>query len=293
MITKVNPFVKIVLTLVLACFASSTHAQFPGMPPQGKVTVDSLKSQVLNVYRKFSVYLPKSYTTSPNRQFPVLYLLHGVFDNHNGWVQRGHLQDVANQIIDAGDALEMVIIVPDAGSEWNGYFNMEGWNYETFFFTEFIPNIEKKYRIIGNRQNRAIAGLSMGGGGATVYAQKHPEMFSSVYAMSALMGLEPGGGIPPNNRRFELLNKSVVDNHAVKFIENASEATISRLREVRWLVDCGDDDFLFDVNIDFYQAMRKAKIPCQLRVRDGGHTWEYWHSALYMAIPFASNGFTR
>ena len=55
--------------------------------------------------------------------------------------------------------------------------------------------------------------------------------------------------------------------------------------------DCGDDDFLFDCNLDFYQAMRRAHIPCQLRVRDGGHTWEYWHSALYEALPFVSRVF--
>jgi len=282
----------IVLFLMLSSFNAKVEAQFQ-MMPQGKVSVDSIKSNVLNVYRRYSVYLPKSFAQSPDRQYPVLYLLHGVFDNHNGWVQRGHLQDVANQIIDAGSALEMVIIVPDAGSEWNGYFNMEGWNYETFFFTEFIPQIEKRYRVIGNRQNRAIAGLSMGGGGAVVYAQKHPEMFSSVYAMSALMGLEPGGGIPPRDYRFERLNKSVIENHAVRFIENSDEKTREKLRAIRWFVDCGDDDFLFDVNIDFYRAMREARIPCQLRVRDGGHTWEYWHSALHLALPFASHSFTR
>jgi len=279
--------------LLMAIMAAGAKAQFPAMPPQGKVIVDSVKSEVLNVYRNFSIYLPKSFESDPIRKFPVLYLLHGVFDNHRGWVQRGHLQDVANQIIDAGDALEMIIIVPDAGTLWNGYFNKEGWQYETFFFSEFIPYVEKKYRIIGNRQNRAIAGLSMGGGGATVYAQKHPEMFSSVYAMSALMGLEPGQGIPPRDRKFELLNKSVVENHAVRFVENASEETKEKLRKIRWFIDCGDDDFLFDVNIDFFQAMQKARIPSQLRVRDGGHTWEYWHSALYIAIPFASDGFSR
>jgi enterochelin esterase-like enzyme len=281
------------LLLLLVFVAASVFAQFPGMPPQGQAKVDSMKSEVLNVQRKYSVYLPKSYTTSPERKYPVLYLLHGVFDNNNGWIQRGHLQDVANKIIDSGDAVEMIIIVPDAGTEWNGYFNMDGWSYETFFFTEFLPYIEKTFRIVSDKQHRAIAGLSMGGGGSVVYAQKHPEMFSSVYSMSALMGLEPGGGMPPGDKKFEQLNKTVIDNHCVKFVTNSDVATKEKLKTVHWFVDCGDDDFLFDVNIAFCQEMRKAQIPFQLRVRDGGHDWEYWHSALYIALPFVSNGFSK
>ena len=278
---------------IIAWVSLGAFAQFPGMPPQGQVKIDSLKSEVLNVYRQYSVYLPKSFTTSPERKYPVLYLLHGVFDNNNGWVHRGHLPDVANRIIDAGDAVEMIIIVPDAGREWNGYFNMDGWSYETFFFTEFLPYIEKTYRIVGDKQNRAIAGLSMGGGGTTVYAQKYPNMFSSAYSMSALMGLEPGGGLKMNDPKIDELNRTVIENHCVTFVEKADEATKEKLKTVRWFVDCGDDDFLFDVNIDFCKAMKKSQIPYQLRVRDGGHDWEYWHSALYMALPFVSEGFNQ
>jgi enterochelin esterase-like enzyme len=284
---------KIFTVALIMIVSIGVFAQFPGMPPQGQVKIDSMKSDVLKVYRQYSVYLPKSYTTNTERKYPVLYLLHGVFDNNNGWIQRGHLQDVANKIIDSGEAVEMIIIVPDAGREYNGYFNMDGWSYETFFFNEFLPYIEKTYRIIGDKQHRAIAGLSMGGGGTTVYAQKHPDMFSSAYAMSALMGLEPGGGMPAQDKKFAELNRTVIDNHCVKFIEKADDNTKEKLKTVRWFVDCGDDDFLFDVNIAFCQAMRKAQIPYQLRVRDGGHDWEYWHSALYIALPFISDGFTK
>ncbi|WP_163323782.1 alpha/beta hydrolase [Draconibacterium mangrovi] len=281
---------RLILVLFLILSLNS-FAQFPGMPAQGKASVDSIQSEILGVSRHYSVYLPKSYTTDTDKKYPVLYLLHGVFDNNNGWIQRGHLQDVANKLIDSGEAVEMVIIVPDAGREWNGYFDMDGWSYETFFFTEFMPFIESKYRIIGDKKHRAVAGLSMGGGGTTVYAQKHPELFASAYAISALMGLEEGGGLSPQDPKFAQLNKTVIENHCVNFVENADEATKEKLKSVNWFVDCGDDDFLFDVNIAFCQAMRKAQIPYQLRVRDGGHDWEYWHSALYTALPFVSRTF--
>jgi S-formylglutathione hydrolase FrmB len=281
-----------ILVLLLALSAGA-NAQFPGMPPQGKADTAKMRSEVLNTDRNYSVYLPKSYASSPEKRYPVLYLLHGLYDNNKGWLLRGHMQDVANQVTDAGDACEMIIIVPDAGTLWNGYFDMEGWNYEKYFFTEFIPFIEKTYRVAADKQHRAIAGLSMGGGGATAYAQKHPEMFSSVYAMSALMNLPEQGRVPARDKKMEALNQSVLANNCVKFIANADDALKEKLRSVRWFVDCGDDDFLFDANIAFFQEMRKAKIPCQLRVRDGGHTWEYWHSALYSALPFVSNGVTR
>ena len=282
---------SILILFVFFCFQS--YAQFPGMSRQGRASYDSIQSEVLGVTRQYSVYLPKSYTTNTDKKYPVLYLLHGVWGNNTDWVERGHIQDVANKLIDAEEAVEMIIIMPDGGREWNGYFDMEGWPYETFFFTEFMPYIESKYRIIGDKKHRAIAGLSMGGGGTVVYSQKHSELFSSAYAMSALMGIEPGGGLPANDKKIAALNTSVIENHCVKFVENADDATKENLKSVRWFVDCGDDDFLFDVNIAFCQAMRKAQVPYQLRVRNGGHDWEYWHSALYTALPFVSVGFLQ
>ena len=74
----------------------------------------------------------------------------------------------------------------------------------------------------------------------------------------------------------------------MKYITESNEERKTKLRSVVWFVDCGDDDFLLDRNIEFYRAMRGANIPCQFRVRDGGHTWEYWHSALYICLPFVS-----
>jgi len=261
--------------------------------PQGKVQMLSMESKVLNVKRNYSIYLPKGYDENKYKKYPILYLLHGLWDTNKGWPERGHLQDVANQVIDAGEAREMIIVTPDAGTDQNGYFNVPGWSYEKFFFEEFLPYIETTYRVIGDKSNRGIAGLSMGGGGATVYAQKHPELFSSVYAMSALMTIPNGGGPPGQDPKMELLNKSVRESSAIDFVVNADDAAKEKLRSVRWYVDCGDDDFLFDANIAFVIAMKKANIPYQLRVRDGGHTWEYWHSALYSAIKNASIDFNK
>lgn len=287
----------------LAAFALATvavlaaSAQFWG--PQSRVEHKVLHSEVLGADREYSVYLPKSYDREPERTYPVLYLLHGMTDTNRHWYERGHVQDVADQVMDAREAQEMIIVTPNAGGpvdegNWNGYFNMPGWAYEDFFFGEFVPYIESAYRVKADRGHRAIAGLSMGGGGATGYAQHHPEMFCAAYAMSALMNIPQTGAVPPGNPddKIALLTKAVQQNSCIAFVAEADDARKQALRSLEWFVDCGDDDFLLDRNIEFFQAMRAAGIPCQFRVRDGGHTWEYWHSALYNALPFVSRNLT-
>ena len=290
---------RTILILTVLSFTCSLFAQFGGFGAQSKVETKTIHSNVLNADREYNVFLPKSYETDANKKYPVLYLLHGMNDTHRGWSARGHLKDVVDQLIASGEACEMIIVTPNAGGNvsegaWNGYFDMPGWKYETFFYTEFLPHIEKTYRIIGDKQNRAIAGLSMGGGGATSYAQRHSEMFTAAYAMSALMGIPETGGLPPSQNaddKMSLLTKSVQENSCIKYVADADDARKAQLRSVKWFVDCGDDDFLLDRNIEFTQAMRAAQIPCEFRVRDGGHTWEYWHSALYTCLPFVTRCF--
>ena len=290
---------KLILSLLAIHIVFSALAQSPS-GAQSKIITDSIHSKVLNAYRAYNVFLPKSYETDTNKKYPVLYLLHGMTDTNQAWSGRGHLQDVADQLIESGEACEMIIVTPNAGGNiyagvWNGYFDMPGWSYETFFYTEFLPYIEKNYRVIGNKANRAIAGLSMGGGGATCYGQKHSEMYAAVYAMSALMSIPELGAAPAQKTddKMAILTKSVIENSCVDYVESADEERIAKLRSVAWFVDCGDDDFLLDRNIEFTQAMRKKKIPCQFRVRDGGHTWEYWHSALYTCLPFVTRNFGK
>lgn len=286
----------IIISVVLAFDAS---AQFPGRGPQSKVVTDTIFSKVLNANREYTIYLPKSYDADVNRRYPILYLLHGMSGVNTSWFENEHAKGVADQLIASGEACEMVIVSPNAGGSiesgaWNGYFDMPGWKYETFFYTEFLPYIEKTYRIINDKQHRAIAGLSMGGGGATAYGEKHSDMYSSVYAMSALMNI-PGGPAPTPNAtdKVSLLTKSVIENSCIRYVEDADDARVAQLRSVKWFVDCGDDDFLLDRNIEFTQAMRHKQIPCEFRVRDGGHTSEYWHSALYTCLPFATRNFAK
>ncbi len=264
-----------------------------------KIVTDSIFSKKLNCWQKYNVYLPTGFEKS-EKKYPVVYLLHGLYGNYSNWDKSGGMKLVADELISSGEACEMVIVMPNAGDSdvrnyQNGYFNVEDWPYEDFFYQEFLPEVEKKYRIIGDKEHRAIMGLSMGGGGSVVYSQRHPEMFSSCYAMSAWLDNKMGevGGQNLKKDKLYIVAKSVSDNSAVDFVEKADEETVKKLRTVKWFIDCGDDDFLMDLSVLLYQNMRAKKIKAELRIRNGVHNWEYWHTALRAALPFASRNFSR
>lgn len=296
---KTIAFLLFLCSAILTSAQKMTTAQLIPTSPQSRIMVDSISSPILGETRAYTVLLPRNYDKNPDKKYPILYLLHGIMDTNQGWYRDGRIKAVMDKLVESGEVCEMIVVTPNAGGNiydgvWNGYFNMPGWNYEDFFFEEFLPMIESKYRVIGDKKHRAIGGLSMGGGGSTVYAQRHPDMFGAVYAMSALMDLDANGGLPSyGQEKMDIFNKSVRKHSAIDYIRNADENTLDKLRSVTWFVDCGDDDVLFDVDIEFYQAMRKARIPCQLRVRDGAHNWEYWHSALYTALPYFTRNFTK
>lgn len=275
-------FLSLLLSAAVQAFAQQNYPC---------VTEYELQSKVLGCTKKFCVYLPEGYGDE-SRTFPVLYLLHGLTDTYTAWRDKGNVHEIATEVFGEGKAQEMVIVMPDAGTTYDGYFNVEGWLYEDFFFQEFIPHVEGLFRIAGDRQHRAIAGLSMGGGGTTGYAIRHSEMFSSAYAMSALMGMAENSWISesPNDRRGVFM-RSVVANSNIAAVEGAAPEQCAGIASVRWFIDVGDDDFLFDNNMEFIKAMRGKRIPYQLRVRDGGHTWQYWQEALRTALQFVSEGF--
>ena len=256
----------------------------------------SIPSKILKSDRKYAIYLPPGYETS-ERSYPVLYLLHGATDNHTGWVQFGEVQRIADKAILDGTATAMVIVMPDADSGKMGYFNtISGdWNYEDFFFQEFLPTIEKTYRIKVDKRYRAIAGLSMGGGGSFMYALHHPELFSSACPLSAYIGPlsleEAKAGVKKNYPEItdEGKIKSYYERHnALELIKLIPD---DQKKAVKWYIDCGDDDFLYEGNCLVHIAMRKKEIPHEFRIRDGAHNWTYWRDALPTVLGFVSETF--
>jgi enterochelin esterase-like enzyme len=256
----------------------------------------SMKSSILNGDRKYAIYLPPDYETS-QRSYPVLYLLHGGGDDQTGWVQFGEVKHIADKAIREGKCTPMIIVMPDANSGKRGYFNSPkgDWRYKDFFFDEFMPFIENEYRIKGEKRYRAVAGLSMGGGGTFIYALRHPNLFSSACPLSASAGPLSLSDTKEYMERWskETFSETEVENYyrqysALNLVENMPE---EQKKAVRWYIDCGDDDFLFEGNSLIHIAMRKQEIPHEFRIRDGGHTWTYWRASLPEVLDFISQAF--
>ena len=264
---------------------------------QGGKVIDqlSLKSKILDSERKYAVYLPSDYDHS-NREYPVLYLLHGAGDDHTGWVQFGEVKSIADKANKECISTSMIIVMPDAQTGKRGYFNDidNNWNYEDFFFQEFIPFIEKKYRIKSEKRYRAIAGLSMGGGGSFIYALRHPEIFSSACPLSGYMGkLSYNEFYESNKEKLKKYRREKVFNYysnhnALSIIQNQTD---ENLKSVSWYIDCGDNDFLYEGNSLVHVALKKRGVPHEYRVRDGAHNWTYWRSALPEVLSFVSDRF--
>jgi len=282
---------KTTLAILLTTVTLMAYAQ------SGKVYDNlSMESQILKMERKYAIYLPPDYESS-ERSYPVLYLLHGAGDDQTGWVQFGEVLRIADKAILEGTATPMIIVMPDANTGQRGYFNdpKNEWRYEDFFFDEFMPYVEKTYRIKGAKRYRAISGLSMGGGGTFMYALHHPELFSSACPLSASCGPLSMEDMERQVQRrgWEDVSKpelvAYYKRHSA--LELVNSVPDDQKNAVRWYIDCGDDDFLYEGNSLVHIAMRKKEIPHEFRMRDGGHTWTYWRTALPEVLSFVSATF--
>jgi len=222
-------------------------------------------------------------------------------DDQTGWVQFGQVQHIADQTIGEGKAGPMIIVMPDANTGVRGYFNAAdgSFEYEDFFFQELIPHIEKTYRVRSERRYRAVAGLSMGGGGTIFYALHHPEMFAAAAPLSAATG----------NWDMEQLKKRLKDSgskatgqqienyyhrHNIEsLIKNASEEELKKIKQIRWYISCGDDDFLYEGNSLMHILFHKNEISHEYRVKDGAHTWTYWRDELPIVLEFVAKSFMQ
>lgn len=290
----------ILLTLMIAVFLAVPVEARQGTVREG-LTVESA---VLGEPVHYTVYLPPDYATS-ERFYPVVYLLHGYSDDESGWLQFGEMNRIVDAGIAEGSLPPMVIIMPDAGVSWyiNDYLGKVRW--EDMFITEFMPAVESMYRIRKKQEFRGIAGLSMGGFGSLVLSMHHPDLFGSVAAFSAGVITDEGiESMPEADWNFyyahlfggsALEGKDRLTRHWKEnsVIELARTVPVDSLKNVRFFIDCGDDDFLTIGNATLHIEMTRRNIKHEFRMRDGRHTWEYWRTALPVGLAFIGERFHR
>jgi S-formylglutathione hydrolase FrmB len=262
----------------------------------------TFESKILDKPVKCSVYLPAGYETD-SRAYPVLYLLHGFTGDHQDWTQFGEIKHIADREMIKEEVTPMIIVMPDAGLSW--YLNNHDGSirFEDFFVQELIPSVEEQYRIKAEKQFRAIAGLSMGGHGALIYALKYPELFTAVAALSASIRTDQEFVSMPDDqwdRMFALPfgdhkgKKRITDHLKANTVLNiVSSKQPSALDQLDYYIDCGDDDHLIVCNMRLHEALLAKKVPHEFRVRDGAHEWDYWRSALPDVLTFISARFQR
>ena len=248
---------KLIGAIAMILLAACTDVQEATAKPlassqEGTVVRDiSIHSNILGRDMLYSVYLPAGY--SSEKQYPVLYLLHGSGGNQNEWWVYDDLADDADAMIVSGEIPEMIIVTPD-GKTWmyidNCYGN--GLYYERYFFEELLPEVESHYSIRRERGTRAIGGFSMGGYGALRYGVMHHDMFCYVYAMSSVIG---GYG-------------------ATDMGDIITGYSSSELPGIT--LECGDRDYFTYDNCEFSKQLTQLGISHEHIERSGGHDWTFW-----------------
>jgi len=288
------------IAFLFATFAFS----FP-LHAQSRIDCDAVNSRILKHPVHYCVYLPADYDAGaakhPIQLYPVLYFLHGLGDNERSLFNSGGwtLLDDLRQQHKIGDFL---IAAPEGGETF--YINSADGlvRYSDFFLQEFVPLIEKKYRIDKGREYRAISGISMGGYGALRFAFAHPAMFSAVSAQSAALITESPRDLDtaahsgaPLGR---VLAKTFGNPIAVQHWQDNSPFNLAHqnqaaLRKLAIYFNCGqEDDYGFEKGAAALHAqLEKGNVKHEYHLYPGGHSFSYFMAHFPEVMEFHSKAF--
>lgn len=242
-----------------------------------KVKSESMKKQV-----DVSVVLPDAYGARP---LPVVYLLHGYGDNNLvGYLGRTNVRQLADQ-------LNLIVVIPDGDTSW--YFDSPvdpAYRYETFVSQELVAYVDKNYLTDARRERRAITGLSMGGHGALYLAIRHQSTFGAAGSMSG------GVDFRPFPDKWDIkLRLGEQSKHKDNWEKNTVIAQLPLLSDgaLALIIDCGTEDFFFNVNLSLHNALTERGIHHEFTSRPGNHSWAYWRRSLRDHMLFFSDYFCR
>ena len=240
----------------------------------------SMQKKIKNV-----VIVPDAHQDQ-NKEFPVLYLLHGATGDFTNWITKvPQIKTYANQY-------HIIIVCPD-GDPFSWYFDSpvdKKYRYETYISKELISEIDKNYKTIDTPKGRAITGLSMGGHGAFYLAFKHQDLYGATGSMSGGMNIIPFA----RKENYELINRlgdydKFPDNWKNNTIINMTDLVVGK--DLKIFFDCGIDDFLFDSNKELHKKMLIQNIPHDYTERPGGHSWDYWSNSIKYHMVFFNTFF--
>ncbi len=231
---------------------------------QGKIDTISYASKTVGTKRKALIYTPPDY--SKNKQYPVLYLLHGIGGDEKEWLKGGQPQVILDNLYADNKIEPMIVIMPNgramkddrATGNIMAPDKVEAFaTFEKDLLKDLIPYVEKKYSIIKDREHRAIAGLSMGGGQSLNFGLGNLDQFAWIGGFSSAPNTKPPEQLVPN-----------------------PEEARKKLK-LLW-ISCGDDDGLITFSQRTHDYLSANNVPHIYYIEPGGHDFKVWKNSLYM-----------
>lgn len=262
--TKIN----LTLMFLLVCLMSNA------------AVVDTIETYSPSMSKKIPcvVITPDQY--AKGKDFPVLYLLHGYSDCYNKWIKTDpYLKNIS-------DLYNFIIVCPDGATSW--YMDSPvnpSLKYETYISDELVKWIDKHYKTIRDRKGRAITGLSMGGHGALFLAFRHQDIYGAAGSMSGGVDIRPF----PNSADLPKCLGSYAENKE-NWENNTVMSQLYRLtpNSLHIIIDCGTEDFFYNVNMKLHEELLFRNIPHDFITRPGMHNWNYWiNSIKYQSLFFS------
>lgn len=249
--------------------------------PHGAVASVTYYSTSLSRFRRMHVYTPPGYEMGKGR-YPVFYLLHGAGDSDEAWSSVGRAGFILDNLIAAGKAKPMIVVMP-AGHTRSFAFGgpPRADEFEQDFVTDIMPTVEKSYRVLPGRQNRAIAGLSMGGAQTLNIAIQHLDQFAYVGVFSSgLFGAfppRPAVGAPAPAA-------DAMSSWEKQNLDKLNNAGLKKGLKLVWL-STGKDDFLVQTSRSTVGLLKKYGFNPVYEESTGGHTWLNWRNYLIEFAP--------
>ena len=243
----------------------------------GEVQDFNYSSKSIGLERRALVYLPPGYDDS-TETYPVLYLLHGAGGDERNWIDRQQAHIILDNLIAEGNLKPLIVVMPDGftreiqpGARRGGPadYKIDMEEFAVDFIGDLIPGIESRYRASSESAERAIAGLSMGGGQSLAIGLAHPELFSAVAGMSSAM---------------QIANNAAWGGIDMEATLAAKATAINENLDLLW-IGCGTEDTLFNINKAFSEQLTGQRIEHVFRVTQGGHTPDVWQRYLHELAP--------
>jgi enterochelin esterase-like enzyme len=263
--------------IVFTCIASAQDIERIAPPgfdslqanvPHGKIDTVTYYSKTVATDRRAIVYTPPGF--SKKQQYPVLYLLHGIGGDEKEWLNGGKPQVILDNLYAKGKIKPMIVVMPngramkDDRAGGNVFDSAKVRAFATFekdLLNDLIPYVEKKYPVLGNRESRAIAGLSMGGGQSLNFGLGNLNTFAWVGGFSSAPNTKPPQELVPE-----------------------PEAAKNKLK-LLW-ISCGDNDGLLSFSKRTHDYLYEHAIPHIYYIEPGVHDFKVWKNGLYMFSQF-------